>query len=481
MDERPGVLDAPDSTATEVVAPSLEDPVVRGASAGFGGRLGRHAAQGFSWWTPLRVLLAMVLASSVLMYAEKLPCRNQPWNGFQYSHACYNDVYPLYFGEGLDKGKVPYLDPHGANNNENVEYPVLIGFTMFVTAKAVDALSPPHAPDKGQHFLDLTWFILMIAAVVTVIATALTSRRRIWDAAMVAAAPALILAGLINWDLLAVALTSLAMLAWARKRTFVSGLLFGLAIATKFYPLILFAPLFVLCLRGRQLRAFFTTLLGAAVSWAIVDVPVWIASPAGFEKFYTFSKQRPPDWGSIYYAYSLMAHHQFKVSHVNIVEAAATIVVLLGVAGLTLGAARRPRLPQVFFLSLALFLVVNKVYSPQYVLWLLPLFVLARPRWRAFLAWQFAEVLYFLGIWLYLLDYSHPGKGLEWQWYVASLWIRDIAVLAMCVLVIIDILRPRVDVVRAGGVDDPAGGVLDGAPDIFDKPDLYDEPVAAPA
>jgi uncharacterized membrane protein len=168
---------------------------------------------------------------------------------------------------------------------------------------------------------------------------------------------------------------------------------------------------------------------------------------------------------------------------VNIYEAALTIVALLGVAALTFGAARRPRLPQVFFLSLALFLVVNKVYSPQYVLWLLPLFVLARPRWRAFIVWQFAEILYFLGIWLYLLDVSKPGKGLEWQPYIVSLWVRDAAVLAMCVLVVIDILRPTRDVVRADGSDDPAGGVLDGAPDIFDKPPLDSaaEPVAATA
>ena len=48
--------------------------------------------------------------------------------------------------------------------------------------------------------------------------------------------------------------------------------------------------------------------------------------------------------------------------------------------------------------------------------------------------------------------------------------------LALCVLVIIDILRPGGDVVRADGSDDPAGGVLDGAPDIFDDDPRYDEP-----
>jgi len=478
MDERPPVRRV-DPAIDRIAAPSLEDPFVRGASDGWGGRLGRHVAQGQNWWTPLRVIILLVIASSLLMYAQKLPCRNQPWNGFQYSHACYNDVYPLYFGEGLDQGKIPYLDTHGTNKDQNVEYPVLIGAAMELGSKVVGSFAS--SSDKAQRFVDVTWFMLMIAALVTAIATALTNRRRIWDAAMFAAAPSLILAGLINWDLLAVALTSLAMLAWARKRTFLSGVLFGLAIATKFYPLILFAPLFMVCVRGRQLRAFFRMLAGAVVAWVVVDVPVWIAAPKGFTTFYVFNKQRGPDWGSIWYAFSRMFNHTFATKNVNIYEGALTIIALLGVGAVIFGAARRPRLPQVFFLSLALFLIVNKVYSPQYVLWLLPLFALARPRWRAFIVWQFAEALYFLGIWLYLLDQTHPGKGLEWQPYIVSLWIRDVAVLAMCVLVVIDIFRPSHDIVRMDGSDDPAGGVLDGAPDIFDKQGIYDQPVPVAA
>jgi hypothetical protein len=51
----------------------------------------------------------------------------------------------------------------------------------------------------------------------------------------------------------------------------------------------------------------------------------------------------------------------------------------------------------------------------------------------------------------------------------------------MCVLIVIDIVRPGRDVVRMDGSDDPAGGVLDGAPDIFEKKRVYDEPVGAPA
>ena len=70
-----------------------------------------------------------------------------------------------------------------------------------------------------------------------------------------------------------------------------------------------------------------------------------------------------------------------------------------------------PRLAQLGFLIVAGFLLVNKVYSPQYVLWLLPLAVLARPRWRDQIIWQAGEVLYFAAVWWYLGGFLAPAGG----------------------------------------------------------------------
>src|SRR5260370_31058411 len=82
-----------------------------------------------------------------------------------------------------------------------------------------------------------------------------------------------------------------------------------------------------------------------------------------------------------------------------------------------LAAPRRPRLPQLCFLFLAAFLMTNKVWSPQYVIWLVPLAVLARPRLWPYLLWQLAEGGYYLGIWAYLIfQYridGHPVTGYQ--------------------------------------------------------------------
>jgi uncharacterized membrane protein len=62
--------------------------------------------------------------------------------------------------------------------------------------------------------------------------------------------------------------------------------------------------------------------------------------------------------------------------------------------------------------------------------------------------------------------YSVPDRGLPEQWLTVTVLLRDVAVLALCALVVRQIYRPQDDLVRWGGrVDDPAGGVFDWAAD----------------
>ena len=110
-------------------------------------------------------------------------------------------------------------------------------------------------------------------------------------------------------------------------------------------------------------------------------------------------------------------------------------------------------------------MLTNKVYSPQYVLWVLPLAVLARPRWRDLLIWQAAEAAYFVGIWWYLVGYGTQDKGMAYGWYVAATAAHWLATAWFMALVVRDILDPAHDPIRTDGfaedLDDPGGGVLD--------------------
>ena len=58
-------------------------------------------------------------------------------------------------------------------------------------------------------------------------------------------------------------------------------------------------------------------------------------------------------------------------------------------------------------------------------------------------------------------------NGISSGWYFAAVLARFLTVALLCGYVVRDMLRPGQDVVRADGADDPAGGVLAGAPDRF--------------
>jgi uncharacterized membrane protein len=416
------------------------------------------------------VLICGSVLGSLLGFANKAACRSGDWNIYlkQFQAHCYTDIYPLYFNEQLSSGKVPYT-------GHPVEYPVLIGGAMQAVAWVVRPISDPYL--RGREFFDVTVVLLALFAIAATLATAyLAGRSRRWTALGVALAPGLIFASFINWDLIAMALAVLGMAAWAARRGVLAGALLGLAIATKFYPIVFFGPLLLLCLRAGRMRSFGVTVASAAVAWLAVNLPVALAAPHGWLRFYQLNETRPADWGSIWYFFE--TEHwpvlgSFSPGALNLASVVLFAVGCLLIALLVLAAPRRPRVAQVFLLVLAAFLLVNKVWSPQYVIWLAPLVVLARPRWGAYLLWQVAEVGYFFAIWAYLITVSTGGPvptaegGISAGVYFAALLARFLTVALVCGLVVRDILQPSADVVRAAGDDDPAGGVLDGAPDRF--------------
>src|SRR5262245_25791680 len=416
-------------------------------------------------------LVSASLLGSALGLLNKAACRSGDWNFYlkQFQAHCYTDIYPLYFQEQLSAGKVPYT-------GHPVEYPVLIGAVMQAVAWVVKPISDPAL--RGREFFDVTVLVLAGFSLAGTLAAAyLAGRSRRWTALGVALAPGLILAAFINWDLIAMGLVALGMAAWAARRTVLAGVLLSLAVATKFYPLLFFGPLLLLCLRAGRMRAFWITAGSAAVTWLAVNLPVALAAPAGWGKFYALSKSRPADWGSIWY-YFQTEHWPFvgslSVGGLNLLSAAVFAAGCLLVGLLILAAPRRPRVPQVFFLVLAVFLLSNKVWSPQYVIWLVPLVVLCRPRFWAYAVWQLAEVSYFFAIWAYLITISTANGplspesvgGISPGVYFAALLARFASVVILAALVVRDILRPEADLVRAAGDDDPAGGCLDHAPDV---------------
>jgi uncharacterized membrane protein len=462
-------------------SPAKSDAFIRGLSEAIGGPLGEHAAakdrsvtnRSGKFWTAARIILALTCLTMMLHYVQKSPCRDGNWGqNIQYTRFCYTDVLALYFAEGLNEGKVPYRD-------HPVEYPVLTGYFMGALGLPVHSIGQRYPEmNQGQAFYDLNALVLGALAVATAAVILSLRRRRPWDAAMFALSPALFVTATVNWDFLAIGLCAFGLWAWARRRPVLAGVLIGLGTAAKLWPLFILGPLLLLCLRSRRMREGLTTVGCAVVAWVVVNAPTYIAYPESWGRFQELNTTRPIDWGTFWYIARWLDERfhksggegpfQWLSGHVDPQLNNLTYGLMglgcVGIAALIFLAPRRPRLAQVAFLVVALFLLTSKVWSQQFNLWLLPLIVLARPRWGAFLAWQVAEFGYFTAFYAELLGAGGKQVIPEGTFVLASS-LRFITVAVLCGLVVREIMKPELDVVRSTYEDDPDGGVLDGAPD----------------
>jgi uncharacterized membrane protein len=232
-----------------------------------------------------------------------------------------------------------------------------------------------------------------------------------------------------------------------------AGVLIGLGMATKLYPLLLLGPMLVLCVRTGRMTEFWRTVGAAAAAFAVVNAPVFLGARDGWLTFWTFNDDRGAEFGSLWYVLRL-AGRGVPDGRLDALIIGLFVAACVGVAWLGLKAPRRPRLVALAFLTVTAFVLLNKVYSPQYALWLLPLAVLARPRWRDFLVWQAGEVLYWVAIWLHLSGYLQDGTAL--RFYYLAVLLHIAGTLWLVAMVVRDILRPDLDPVRASGEDDPS-------------------------
>lgn len=489
--------------------PSRNDVMVSAMSDVVGGPVGRHALIGRQrLFTPLRVIFVIALVFLALGWTTKSPClqtvgtgtadqRVANWeNQRAYYSLCYSDTVPLYTAELLSQGKFPYksswleTDENGQPRTQYdgtqairyMEYPVLTGVYQYVSmalAKTYSALTRavtwPVLSGVAEvvMFFNIAAFGLALAWLATVWATAMLAGRRIWDAALVAGSPLLIFQIFTNFDALATAFAMGGLLAWARRRPVLAGVLIGLGVAAKLYPALLLLPIVLLAVRSGRLVEAGKTVAAALAAWLVVNLPIMVLFPQGWAEFFRLNSRRGEDMDSLYNVFgSFTGWRGFDTelgfweppAILNSVVALLFVLCCAAIAYIALTAPTRPRLAQLAFLVVAAFLLTNKVWSPQFSLWLVPLAVLALPHRRILLAWMTIDALVWVPRMLFL--FGEQNKGLPEQALTTTVLLRDIAVIGLCVLVIRQIYRPADDLVRwRGRIDDPSGGVFDRAPD----------------
>lgn len=295
---------------------------------------------------------------------------------------------PLYeaYADAINAGDLPY-------RNYLLEYP----------PGALAAFLVPELTTAPEHFAAYSktferWMAICGIAMMVALAAALAALAvRPWRAAAalgLAALSPLLLGPVIlsRFDLWPTALTAVAIAALVTGYRRSAAIIFGFAIAAKIYPVVCVPIAFVWVWQryGRRAATVWAAFLGGSL--AAVFVPFAILAPSGLAHSFTFQLGRPLQIESLGAAVLVSAHWVGGLPLVlhndhgstNIVgtlpnlignlSTACQIVLLILIWTLfARGPASRQRFAIAVAAAVATFIAFGKVFSPQYMIWLIPL------------------------------------------------------------------------------------------------------------
>jgi len=344
----------------------------------------------------VRALVVLAILASLLSVAKFSHCENTGWaTPDQYIHACYSDLPALFEARGLNINQWPY-----ASADNSVEYPVLTGLVMYLTS---------FAANSPASYFNINIFFLILLFLATVL---IVRRMRPEFAYLVPVAPAMIASLFINWDLWAIATMLLAIYWFDRKQYLNSALLMGVSISTKFLPIFLLIPIVFILWRENKIKEAIKYLAITFGTWLLINLPFAITTPQGWWRFYKLNLDRGPDWGSIWLAIQQLG---INLNNLNYLSILLLLIALTTIALLLFELQYTPILASISFFVLAAVMLASKVYSPQYVLWLTPLAVIAlthKKDLHAFWVWQATELIYHLAVWRHIAQVTDAKFGL---------------------------------------------------------------------
>lgn len=457
-----------------VVVPSRDDPVVRSASAVLGGPLGRYAVPLAHGW---RRVAAWLVAASVAPMAASVAlrgyCIDGGWNGSdQFFHMCFSDIPATFSDQNLGAGLGAFLA--GGQGAPTPAHPPLTALLLTVTG----GLVPDGSAETRARFYFGIWALLTaLLLALTVWFTAGSASRMPVRAAHVALSPVVALTIVVAPDIVGVCLAAAALWAWSRSRPVVSGILFGLAISARSYPVLIVVAIVLVAVRAGRSRAVLPVVGAAMVTFAAVAALVAVGNPEGAMRAYSTWAGAEAGFGSPWVvgqlshtdgaqALGFTPPSPISPSMLTLLAASGWLVAVLVGAWLAWAGERRPGIAEVSLVMVAIVLVTGKSFPVQASLWLVPLVALVGLRWRDHLIWAGAEALHFGAVWLYLAGTSVADRGLPSGWYLLLLVVRLLGV-GWLVAQTWSMARARMPWLVSAAETDPLAGPLTDAPDAL--------------
>ena len=360
--------------------------------------------------------MLILLLAGLISFLKFNHCRVNDWaSPDNYTHACYTDIPALFSERGLNTNTFPYL-----SSTNSIEYPPVIGLGNWL----ISFITP--SENSFRTFFDINALIILVLFFISAIIVRKIAPTYQY---LFPLAPAVIASLFINWDMWAVVSTLLAIYYFDKKKYEASGIWLGISIATKFFPIVLLLPIAIIFYRSSQIQLFYRYLFTTAIFWGAINIPIALTHFDGWWRFFKLNLERGADFGSIWYALSLL---DIKIPYLDLIYPLLSIVLFIGLAIYLLKLPSTPNLAAIALFALVIFTTVGKVYSPQYILWLTPLAVIALQNSKqliTFWFWQATEITYHLAIWQYLALFSDAQFGLPAGGYALATIIR---VIGMC-------------------------------------------------
>ncbi|MFZ2177562.1 MAG: hypothetical protein WAW17_26760 [Rhodococcus sp. (in: high G+C Gram-positive bacteria)] len=368
--------------------------------------------------------------SMVIGYLNKARCAVAPFDELGRStifdkikdtQVCYSDIQLLWLGRDIDLHVFPYVSggitADGTLSGGTVEYPVLSGLLMWLggIGSHTDAEFLLHSALILAPFGLLTaWMLGRLAG---------------WWALLWSATPPLILYAFHNWELPVVATGVAAIFVMTleripfRTRAVIAAVLLAIGFCLKLYPGAFVLPLLVLAYvlardhreSGRYDVRGAVGVASAAIGTVVaVNLPFALISYEGWRASFTFQQNRLADitTNSIWYwglrpLFDPAAASTPAPAFDQTVGILSPLLVCAAFAlALKMGWPRLQRDGAVGWIAVSAamlcgFLLLHKVHSPQYTLWLIPFFVLLRVPWGLVAAYLVSDLAIGIGVFKY--------------------------------------------------------------------------------
>lgn len=291
-----------------------------------------------------------------------------------------------------------------------VEYPALTGLVMWL----ISFLIEPSQTAPFSYFRLTSFFQIILFGVSAFYVAKLSNNRY---ALLFAITPAVLYSLNRNWDIWAVLPMLLAVYFYERGKKQKSAILLGLSIATKFFPIVLLFPILIQSFKKRELREALRYTAIVAITWFLINLPFALINFKGWFYFYEFSFNRGLGSASIY---ELTSINGVDLLNSNVVYYALNIGLFVVFGIFLLRLERIPSLGESAFLAMFMFMLFNKQYSMQYIIWLTCLCVIAifkqdsskrRLLLAMFSLWQLFELLFQYAFFQNILTNIYANTG----------------------------------------------------------------------